>query len=524
MKKFFLFLIVMSPFVLFGQKHDAHWIGGNRHFPPTIYTSTARDLFFTNDSIEISVILSQIGMYNASIAMSDPEGKLLFYTNGNVIASAKTHKVMPNGKGLNEGSWYSDFPDLTANKPYQYYKYAVVPDKRQPGVYYQIHSLLGDWTKNISPVLITKIDMNLKGGAGDVVYKNKVLYTDSVASPIDVIQHGNGVDWWIVLHNIDGSAYHTLLLERDSIVQVQVQEVPTFDKYPRTWTDTVWNGFYPIAVSTQGDEIVDNYSHRIHRIIDFDRCSGALFMKDTFETEIYEHIDVNGNKRSQSALGFTYSPNDRFIYATSVVGYMQWDLEAPSINASRTLLSGPPFNVTDDYLIDTAPGLFILQQGPDGKVYSIFEYTHHIIHQPDEKGAAADMCLASDQDPPSCFGVPYMLGNPHLPNYRLGPLAGSGCDTITSTVTPEVPHATLTVRPNPVRGPVEVEVTLPNYQNEQMELVLYDALGRPVHQHRLPAYAYIHRFDTSHLAPGVYLLQLRDHQRVIATERVVVME
>ena len=523
MKKFFLFLIVMSPFVLFGQKHDAHWIGGNRHFPPTIYTSTARDLFFTNDSIEISVILSQIGMYNASIAMSDPEGKLLFYTNGNVIASAKTHKVMPNGKGLNEGSWYSDFPDLTANKPYQYYKYAVVPDKRQPGVYYQIHSLLGDWTKNISPVLITKIDMNLKGGAGDVVYKNKVLYTDSVASPIDVIQHGNGVDWWIVLHNIDGSAYHTLLLERDSIVQVQVQEVPTFD-VQKSWADTVRLGFYPIAVSTQGDRIIDCYTSTIHRLFHFDRCSGLLEYQDTFQTEVYTYITVDGKQRQGPVLGFTFSPNDRFVYASSVIGYMQWDLEASSISASRCQLSGPPFDVVDNYSVDKNPGLFILQQGPDGKIYSIFEYTHHIIHQPDEKGAAADMCLASDQDPPSCFGVPYMLGNPHLPNYRLGPLAGSGCDTITSTVTPEVPHATLTVRPNPVRGPVEVEVTLPNYQNEQMELVLYDALGRPVHQHRLPAYAYIHRFDTSHLAPGVYLLQLRDHQRVIATERVVVME
>lgn len=98
------------------------------------------------------------------------------------------------------------------------------------------------------------------------------------------------------------------------------------------------------------------------------------------------------------------------------------------------------------------------------------------------------------------------------------------CRSLASAITPEVPHATLTVRPNPVRGPVEVEVTLPNYQNEQMELVLYDALGRPVHQHRFPAYSYILRFDTSHLAPGVYLLQLRDHQRVIATERVVVME
>ena len=462
-------------------------------------------------------------MYNASIAMSDPEGKLLFYTNGNVIASAKTHKVMPNGKGLNEGSWYSDFPDLTANKPYQYYKYAVVPDKRQPGVYYQIHSLLGDWTKNISPVLITKIDMNLKGGAGDVVYKNKVLYTDSVASPIDVIQHGNGVDWWIVLHNIDGSAYHTLLLERDSIVQVQVQEVPTFD-VQKSWADTVRLGFYPIAVSTQGDRIIDCYTSTIHRLFHFDRCSGLLEYQDTFQTEVYTYITVDGKQRQGPVLGFTFSPNDRFVYASSVIGYMQWDLEASSISASRCQLSGPPFDVVDNYSVDKNPGLFILQQGPDGKIYSIFEYTHHIIHQPDEKGAAADMCLASDQDPPSCFGVPYMLGNPHLPNYRLGPLAGSGCDTITSTVTPEVPHATLTVRPNPVRGPVEVEVTLPNYQNEQMELVLYDALGRPVHQHRLPAYAYIHRFDTSHLAPGVYLLQLRDHQRVIATERVVVME
>ncbi|MBK7344718.1 MAG: hypothetical protein IPJ06_17475 [Saprospiraceae bacterium] len=47
---------------------------------------------------------------------------------------------------------------------------------------------------------------------------------------------------------------------------------------------------------------------------------------------------------------------------------------------------------------------------------------------------------------------------------------------------------------------------------------------RPVHQHRMPAYRFLHYFDTSHMIPGVYILQLLYHQRVMATERVVAME
>ena len=75
------------------------------------------------DPSSISYDTFELKMYveQSNFAISDQEGNLQFYTNGNVVASWD-HSIMEGGKGFNEGSFYDDFDywlgDTINNYPY----------------------------------------------------------------------------------------------------------------------------------------------------------------------------------------------------------------------------------------------------------------------------------------------------------------------------------------------------------------------------------------------------------------------
>ncbi|MCF8239507.1 MAG: T9SS type A sorting domain-containing protein [Saprospiraceae bacterium] len=187
-------------------------------------------------------------------------------------------------------------------------------------------------------------------------------------------------------------------------------------------------------------------------------------------------------------------------------------------------LSGPSIALDIDQTpLSVFGGWTAFSQGPDGKIYNLFRHNHNVINYPDEKGLACDFCLASD-NLPSCLDVPFYLYSGYYPNYRLGALTGSGCDTISTSIsTPGVSRFELIPYPNPTSGPVQVEITLPDYGRQDTELVIHDALGREVHRHRYPPYAYLYTWDTSNVPSGTYVLQLVSDLQTVATNRVVVM-
>ncbi len=57
---------------------------------------------------------------------------------------------------------------------------------------------------------------------------------------------------------------------------------------------------------------------------------------------------------------------------------------------------------------------------------------------------------------------------------------------------------------------------------QQLSLVLFDLTGKELIKTTLPDYAYIGYMDVSHLAAGMYILQLRQRGGVLKSEKVVV--
>lgn len=120
------------------------------------------------------------------------------------------------------------------------------------------------------------------------------------------------------------------------------------------------------------------------------------------------------------------------------------------------------------------------QLGPDGKIYwsctTRAPYLH-VIHNPDEKGIACNV----EQHAIRLKGR-HRGSMPYFPNYRLGALEGSPCDTIVDILNLgeelETNPQMVKVYPNPTTG--KVTVSFDNMIKESYQFILHNAVGQKV--------------------------------------------
>jgi hypothetical protein len=125
--------------------------------------------------------------------------------------------------------------------------------------------------------------------------------------------------------------------------------------------------------------------------------------------------------------GMAFSPNNRYLFVgVDAWDLYQYDLWAADIEASRMLVD------TNDGYVE--PGWFNatfgpMMPGPDGRIYMIpisgSSRAVHVIDRPDERGKAAKLLQ---------HHITLQTSNArsvqNFPNYRLGPIDGSPCDTL----------------------------------------------------------------------------------------------
>jgi hypothetical protein len=520
---------------LFAQQHGRHWVG--LYFLDGPYRPVI--MGFDDDSISYQVPqpTSDVVYIHNNVAMSDAVGVLQFYTNGNVVVS-HDYYIMEGGKGFNEGSPDSDFSvwwgDTVQNASYVPYTYQIIPDGYEEDAYYMLHSFVTgeDWEPcsilAAPKMQISKIDMSANGGLGEVAYKNRYFDEETMGAAFAVVKHGNGRDWWLVRRSPEGLYFRSTLLQRDSVVLTVESTMPGLSNDWFGCEDLVLTAQNLLEVSPDGSLLLDNYGIGHAKLMAFDRCSGEVSLIDTFSTGIVQ-LEINGGEVLGCAnTSFAFSPSGRYLYGAGWAELAQWDLMAADIPGSKVQLGGVPWAMDDfqNVLVGYPGGLGPFSLGPDGKLYNLGWTSHSVIEHPDEPGEASGYCIAADS-PPSCLGpdVPYyLLSTPH-PHYRLGPLEGSGCDTIVSSTKKPVSGSGYGVSASPTvtSGRVEVSIALPGYgstSNAGVQVV--DMLGRLVHRHRFAPYAYLHTIDVQNWAPGVYNIVLLDKGRARAATRLVV--
>ena len=393
------------------DKADYYWMHGIIGPPqdPKIYAFNIR---FEKEEISLKKINGQLAMGGCNASYSDESGNLLMYTNGIHIADSSL-QIMENGDSISE---------MSINTIFKYYKHGYpftrssmfLPVSKNK---YQLVMILMDTIK-LNPqltILKTKyltsseIDFNSTHPQGVVVKKRETIFKNKMAGGnLTACRHANGKDWWILLKQDSTEVYFRFLVNDTGFTQSKNQTFPI----PLQASYSGGSAFTP-----DGTKYCHIDAQFGIQLFDFDRCTGELsnfrYLSMPYEAPIGDIV---------------ISPNSRFLYALTGSNIIQFDLN--TIDLASFKASADTVGYTDPKYKYTNFAVGAL--APDGKIYitssgSVENQNYFsIIHFPDRKGKDCNLELIGIK-PPFQNSSGSM---PNFPNYRLGPVDGSVCDSL----------------------------------------------------------------------------------------------
>lgn len=441
---------------------------------------------FATDTFYSSLLNKNIPFFGACAIISDSSGNLICYTNGINIYN-KYHLVISNGASF----------QLASEFPFGYpfnQSVLILPLPEAFGSYIMVDGVYLDigTTIILSQLRHSIIDINQNSGHGNVIQKKvPIEYSKDTLNLgfLTSVKHGNGVDWWVLLAKYQSNQYRKFLVTKSG--------VDFFDE--QIIGDTIQNGVGYASFSPSGCWYARYVAHgqtsnpkSALYLYRFDRNSGELsspFHKDFSDIYVYG--------------GVAFSPNSRYLYVARMLQVLQYDLQAPDILASETVVAE-----YDGFLDENGvPTRFYgLQLAPDNKIYGNIPGFNsrylHVIDQPNLPGPACNVIQHAIYLPAHNFGT-----LPNLPFFRLGP-AEIPCDSLISqTLTPETGQPR-DIRVWPVPAADVLYFSADAVWDEPLRLVLFDAFGRPALDRQTVRLEPTAIVPLEGLPPGVYFYSL----------------
>ena len=257
---------------------------------------------------------------------------------------------------------------------------------------------------------------------------NTVLKFTGVFGILGCIRHANGRDWWILTHGFPNNKFYKFLATPWKVELVGEQcigsEFIIRDEY-FSGNDRIGD----CCVNEQGTQICINKKDGFIEVYNFDRCSGILSNPVT--------ILRNSNCKFTT---MSFSPSGRFLYCIFTVEPNDTTYKSQLVQFD--LQNTDPDHPDSTILYSYQPGkgwLEGLKIGPDGKLWitgspesdsinTVFPQDSflHFIEYPDIKGHACNLK----------FNQIYLNGRrgrgefPRIPNYNLGLIEESKCDSL----------------------------------------------------------------------------------------------
>jgi PKD repeat protein len=356
--------MVLFSQILFCQNETSKWyFGFNAGLdfmtnPPTVLTNGA------------------IHTIEGCATISDPSGNLLFYTDGITVWNS-SHTIIPNGTLLG-GSQTSTQAALIIKQPGSINLYYVFT--------------IGNSLK------YSIIDISLSAGAGSVTVKT-VSLQQTCTEKLTATKHCNGIDIWILAHDINSADYSAYLLTSTGLNTVAV-------------------------VSTLGMAGLGSQIGYLKISPNGRKAASAMYNTNTANFELYDFDNftgvfsnlVNLVPAGTGAYGCEFSPDGTKLYGALGDGTIyQWNLCAGSPSAIAasvyTVSSGPPQKGA-------------IQIAKDGKIY-VSRYnmqTLGAINNPNALGSACGYIdSAQSISTKTCqIGLPNVISSyfkPSLPNF-----------------------------------------------------------------------------------------------------------
>ncbi|MCX6275725.1 MAG: T9SS type A sorting domain-containing protein [Bacteroidetes bacterium] len=430
------------------------------------------------------------------ISMSDSLGHLLFssYTRATIPGNTTLVKnrdgiVMPNGGNVVGGGWYQELVAIPMpNDTNQYYLFTVGVTNSF-GLYYSI------------------IDMRLDSGRGAVSQKNIQLQNYQADDCVMAIKHGNGRDWWILSRRWDTSNndFYQYLISSSGISNVIIQNVGT----PSI------NGFYHFTFSKDGTKMVATTAAGLIELFYFDRCTGIIMYDQTIIQEATSNYPFYFFSE--------FSPSGRYLYISSqtdgTVSYLlQFDLQAPDIfNSADTLWTyatttyaiGAVKLASDDKIYVAScwyDGINFPYPYPD-TIFNTVNNNLSVINYPDSPGVACGFTPFSfNLGAGRCY-----WGLPNNPDYELGAVVNSMCDTVTGVQSNkyEVSRQELHVFYHP--GWQIAFINAEGLTGKKFNLQVFDLFGRVIYHDEgsLNSEYYTKDLNCDGFAKGMYIVTLQ---------------
>jgi PKD repeat protein len=410
MKYFFSYLLLWLFIQAQAQLHDNMWI------------TSSGTTFYNIDFRENQpyLYLKSTGQYvgRSHSVFCNEEGDMLYYTYKSFRLLNKLDSLLDNGDSLNLGHYFNINHNPVQNG--SFFLPAPGDSTRCYFVYVYPEYFEGVWPLPIK-VQYALIDRTANNGLGKVTEKNVTILTGGLELNFNhagAVRHANGRDWWILVPTRMEPKYYRILLTPDGFSAPEVQEIgfrePTTD--PNKYFG--YNLFSPDGTRYADIETREGTV----QFYDFDRCTGLLsnpLLVSVPPTHPFEDFFY-------PSMGF--SPTGKRFYLTYEINegdfLVQFDLESNDIQNSWQVILACYLPVSQ-YECSVSQALL----APNGKIYLGSRYdtvAYLVINKPDELGMACDLKMGGLRFPTTS---PYLEFS-YFPNYRLGPIDGSPCDTL----------------------------------------------------------------------------------------------
>ncbi len=331
------------------------------------------------------------------------------------------------------------------------------------------------------------VDMDANNGQGEVISKNNILMQNAFLcyDKMAAVQHGNGIDWWLVKPHKKKHQFYVFLVTANGITLADSTAYPQPDmELNQIKGQSVFseNGTQYAFVNENWKQ-EDSNVHYYH----FDRCTGKFSNYRNFKLPFAKN---NGGDQQN---GVAFSPNGKYLYVSSRQAIWQINIENPD-NYNNTKIAGPDTNFNfQDYLN--------LKLAPNGKIYignRNGNKTWSYINNPDEFGKASNFVPRGLRQDLTWLTIP-----PNNPKYDMGVLKGSACDTIRA-----VPQNWL-LYPNPASSNITLKI--PNSkQGASLQLQVFNLFGQKIIDKQLViSVDYEAKLDVANLARGIYIVKAK---------------
>ncbi len=493
MKKIIILMLsIITIYNSYSQKYDYQWLFGYGENKGDRFGLTLLD--FNNSDVDVSFFGSaksySLGFTGSII--DNRQGKILFLTNNCDVRDADWNIISGDDPITPTGS-------TVRGCEYKFHRYSAeqsalfLPDLMDTQLIYLLHKDFDvdfeTQTANSNYFYFSTI----KKVNGQYKYKN--IYIDSTKKMMGLrltaCPNRQKNKWWVLMPKNHSKVFKRYLIGNDTVIEkdsiITDLELTILDL-------DIGQAQY----SPDGTMLGINSEKYGVLLYDFNNENG----------EISGPVIIPYPDSNHIATGLCFSPNNRFIYVTTVENVYQIDLEE----------NNEVYHVGHFYSPDEENwpvGLGAIFAGPDCRLYvspATTTYYLHTILYPDEKGAECKFVEKALELPTN---MAHDL--PNLPQYRYL----SGCDTSivfpfkTSVLEDVLAKIEFKIYPNPASDYIEVILTK---MDRWSKWAIIDVSGKIELK---GTYSDMKKIDISTLMPGMYFLRLTDKSGKVITNKFV---